>query len=184
MKNITRHSGKLVVGSRMPQSTNGNPRFIVSVDGFTCRTAPDSPLGYDVQSLNGRYVQATIGTYYGHATLDSLAVDNTNIEIGINLETMRNLDAFTAGTEDTFEIDDVLSMWRVDGVVYAVGRLGCAPYTHNNCILHYAKIREAPDADYTSSYHMHPRTAAFNGRHVGPDEVLTIHIEEIKCLEN
>lgn len=69
MRNMTTHTGKLEIVRRLPSSTNGNPRFLVRVDGWTCRTPVDSFLGYEVQNMDGKQVKATIGTYYGVATL-------------------------------------------------------------------------------------------------------------------
>jgi len=72
MKNVTRHIGKLEIVRRLPSSANGNPRYLVYVAGFTCRTAVDSSLGYSVTNFDGKNVVATIGTHYGVATLDSV----------------------------------------------------------------------------------------------------------------
>lgn len=72
MKNITRHTGTLEVITRLPSSANGNPRYLLRVDGFTCRTAVDSSLGYKVTNFDGKRVTATIGTHYGKATLNSV----------------------------------------------------------------------------------------------------------------
>lgn len=70
MKNITSHVGTLRIIQRLPSSINGNPRYLLQVAGFTCRTAPDSSLGYSVTNHDGKRVTARIGTHYGHATLD------------------------------------------------------------------------------------------------------------------
>lgn len=72
MKNITRHTGKLEILSRLPSSINGNPRYLLRVDGFTCKTPADSMYGYSVTNFDGKQVTATIGTHYGSATLNSL----------------------------------------------------------------------------------------------------------------
>ena len=72
MKNISRHQGKLEIVRREKNSVNGNPRYLLRVAGFTCYTAPDSSLGYKVTNFDGKDVVATIGTYYGRPTLDSL----------------------------------------------------------------------------------------------------------------
>ena len=69
MKNVTRHEGKLVVLKKLANSVNGNPRFLISVDGFTCKTAVDSSYGYSVSNYNNKEVIAYIGTHYGVATL-------------------------------------------------------------------------------------------------------------------
>lgn len=72
MKNITAHKGTLTIIKRLPSSYFGNPRFLISVDGFKCKTQVDSMLGYSVQNYDGKEVEATIGTHYGTATLDTL----------------------------------------------------------------------------------------------------------------
>jgi hypothetical protein len=72
MKNVSSHVGKLEIVQRLPSSRNGNPRYLLRVDGWTCRTAPDSSLGYSVTNYDGKRVKATIGTLRGLATLDSV----------------------------------------------------------------------------------------------------------------
>ena len=72
MKNITRHTGKLEVIQRLPSSHYGNPRYLIRIDGHTCKTAVDSSYGYSVTNFDGKTVEATIGTHYGAATLNSL----------------------------------------------------------------------------------------------------------------
>lgn len=69
MKNVTSHTGKLEIIRRLPSSANGNPRYLLRVDGWTCRTAVDASLAYAVPNYNGKTVKATIGTHYGVATL-------------------------------------------------------------------------------------------------------------------
>jgi len=54
-----------------------NPRYLLRVDGWTCKTSVDSSYGYSVTNFDGKQVQATIGTHYGTATLNSLkGLDN------------------------------------------------------------------------------------------------------------
>jgi hypothetical protein len=74
MKNLTRHTGLLRIIKRLPQSTNGNARFLVTVDGWTCCTAVDSSIADDVKNFRDKVVEAVIGTHYGKATLDSLVL--------------------------------------------------------------------------------------------------------------
>ena len=69
MKSTTHHIGKLEIIRREPSSRNGNPRWLVRVDGWTCYTAPDSMLGYKIRNFENKTVAAHIGTYYGRATL-------------------------------------------------------------------------------------------------------------------
>jgi hypothetical protein len=72
MKNITKHEGKLEILEKLNNSFYGNPRFLISIDGFTCKTAVDSMLAYSITNYENREVIATIGTHYGTATLDTL----------------------------------------------------------------------------------------------------------------
>jgi hypothetical protein len=72
MRDITRHTGKLEIIQRLDNSVNGNPRYLLKVDGWTCRTSVDSSHGYSVTNWDGHVVVATIGTHYGKATLDSV----------------------------------------------------------------------------------------------------------------
>ena len=72
MKNITRHTGTLNIIKRLDNSTFGNPRYLLSIDGFTCRTMVDSMHAYEITNYDGREVSATIGTHYKHATLNTI----------------------------------------------------------------------------------------------------------------
>lgn len=72
MKNISRHNGKLEVIQRLPNSINGNPRYLLRINGITCKTAVDSTYGYCITNYDGKEVYATIGTHYGTATLDTI----------------------------------------------------------------------------------------------------------------
>ena len=72
MRNETRHIGTLEIIDRLPNSVNGNPRYLLRVDGHTCRTAVDSMLAYSITNYEGLRVEAIIGTHYGKATLASI----------------------------------------------------------------------------------------------------------------
>jgi hypothetical protein len=72
MKNISRLIGTLKVIKRLPSSLNGNPRYLLEIDGVTFKTAVDSSYGYAVTNFDGKQVQASIGSHYGSATLNSL----------------------------------------------------------------------------------------------------------------
>lgn len=72
MRNISRHIGTLTVLKRLPSSVNGNPRYLMDINGVTCCTAVDSSYGYAVTNFDGKQVEATIGTHYNAATLNSL----------------------------------------------------------------------------------------------------------------
>ena len=69
MKNITRHVGTLSVVKRLPSSVNGNPRYLIGVDGYLVKTAPDSSIAFEVTNFDGKEVIAEIGTFYGVPTL-------------------------------------------------------------------------------------------------------------------
>lgn len=72
MRNITQHTGKLEIIKRLKSSYFGNPRYLLSVDGYHCKTGVDSSYGYCVTNYDGKQVKATIGTHYGVLTLDTL----------------------------------------------------------------------------------------------------------------
>ena len=69
MKNTTEHTGKLEIIQRLPSSVNGNPRYLVRVDGLTCRTSPDAMLAYGITNDDNTIVTASIGMHYGHTTI-------------------------------------------------------------------------------------------------------------------
>jgi hypothetical protein len=69
MKNKTRHAGKLEIIERLPNSVNGNPRYLCRIDGWTCRTTPDSSLAYSITNWDGKHVSAIIGSHYGLASI-------------------------------------------------------------------------------------------------------------------
>jgi hypothetical protein len=75
MKNITRHNGKLEIITRLASSLYGNPRYLLSIDGVQCRTGVDSSHGYSVTNYENKEVNATIGTHYGYATLNTLSTN-------------------------------------------------------------------------------------------------------------
>ena len=86
MKNVTRNTGKLELIKRLPSSVNGNPRFLVKVDGWTCSTQPDAMLGYSIQNWWNKTVTATIGTHYGNPQIDNMWCDDTNARFWGNKE--------------------------------------------------------------------------------------------------
>jgi hypothetical protein len=72
MKNMTVHTGTLQVIQREPSSYNGNPRYLVQLDGYTAKTAVDSSLGYSITNFDGREVKADIGLHYGTRTIENV----------------------------------------------------------------------------------------------------------------
>lgn len=72
MKNVTQHTGKLEILSRLPSSRNGNPRYLARIDGYTFRTAPDSSIAYSLPNWDGKIARCYLGTYRGLLTIDSI----------------------------------------------------------------------------------------------------------------
>ena len=72
MKNITRHTGILHVMERLDNSYYGNPRYLISIDGWQCKTGVDSSHAYGITNYEGKKVTATIGTHYNAATLNTI----------------------------------------------------------------------------------------------------------------
>jgi len=72
MKNIRTVIGKLEVIQRLPSSYNGNPRYLLEIDGVTFKTKVDSGYGYCVTNYRDKLVEASIGSHYGSLTLDTL----------------------------------------------------------------------------------------------------------------
>ena len=78
MKNVTKHTGILeVIGRASNNGHNGNPRYIVRLDGYTAHTAIDSMLGYSITNYDGKKVSALIGTYYGTVTIENVKEDRS-----------------------------------------------------------------------------------------------------------
>ena len=68
-----RVTGKLRVVGRLQSSKNGNPRFLVEIDGHGIyRTRPDSGLAYSIQNHDGRVVTATVGEHYGKMVIANI----------------------------------------------------------------------------------------------------------------
>jgi len=81
MKNITRHTGKVRLIERLPNSLDRNPQFILGIMdttnkglGWTFRTPKDSMLGYEIQNYIDKDIDVTvtIGTHYRCTTLNSI----------------------------------------------------------------------------------------------------------------
>ena len=69
MKNITQHTGKLEIIKKLRNSVNGNPRFLVKMDGWTCYTKPNAMEAYMLSNYDGKTVKAYIGTLRGTCTV-------------------------------------------------------------------------------------------------------------------
>jgi|11BtaG_2_1085332.scaffolds.fasta_scaffold37136_3 hypothetical protein len=77
MKNITMHKGKISNLKRLPSSRYGNPRWTMKIDGWTCRTVPDSMHAYAISDRSeGSEVTAWIGTYRGSPSIHSLVFED------------------------------------------------------------------------------------------------------------
>ena len=72
MKAVTRHIGKLEILERIRNTPNGNPRWRVRVDGHSCVTKSDASYSHKLTNYRDQTVEATIGTHYGVATLDTI----------------------------------------------------------------------------------------------------------------
>jgi hypothetical protein len=72
MKHITEYTGILEVIQREPSSVNGNPRYLVRLDGVAAKTAVDSSLGYSITNYDGKHVKAEIGLHYGTRTIQNV----------------------------------------------------------------------------------------------------------------
>lgn len=72
MKNLTRHTGELVIVERLKSSINGNPRYLCIIDGYTFRTTPDSTHGYSIPNHEGNIITVLLGTHYGATSLHSI----------------------------------------------------------------------------------------------------------------
>ena len=72
MKSVTNHTGILTILQKEKHSVNGNPRYLVLLDGHTCKTAVDSSLGYSIPNFDGKKVIADIGLHYGTVTIENV----------------------------------------------------------------------------------------------------------------
>jgi hypothetical protein len=72
MRDIKTHTGTLQILKRLPSSTSGNPRYLLLIGDTVCQTSVDSSLAYSVPNYEGYTVEATIGTHYGKATLNTI----------------------------------------------------------------------------------------------------------------
>ena len=77
MKSTTVHTGTLEIIQREPSSRNGNPRYLVRLDGYTAKTAVDSSEAYSITNFDGKLVKAEIGLYYGTRTVQNIKKVNS-----------------------------------------------------------------------------------------------------------
>ena len=72
MKNITRHTGTLKKITRMKNSRDGNPQFMLYCDGYKFRTPANASIGYNIDSYFDKDVTVTIGLYRNCLTLNTI----------------------------------------------------------------------------------------------------------------
>lgn len=72
MQNITRHTGKLQKVTRMKNSRDGNPQYMLTCDGYRFRTKANASIGYNIDEYFDKQVEVTIGTYRKCLTLNTI----------------------------------------------------------------------------------------------------------------
>jgi|TARA_R110000851_G_scaffold41409_3_gene103964 hypothetical protein len=72
MKNVKEVIGKLIVERKLPYSPNGNPRYLVTIDGQEYRTIPDGSLSYGITEYDGLMVRAVVGTHYNQYSVEQV----------------------------------------------------------------------------------------------------------------
>lgn len=72
MNAVSRHHGTIKITKQLKNSRMGNPRYEVLIDGYRCKTEPNSSLGCLIQNYDGKRVVATIGTLRGVQTLNNV----------------------------------------------------------------------------------------------------------------
>jgi hypothetical protein len=70
MQTIT---GNLEIIKRLPSSVNGNPRYLVSIGGVECYTAPDAGIAYGITNRRVQPVTATVKPYYNRLTIQTIS---------------------------------------------------------------------------------------------------------------
>lgn len=88
---------------------------------------------------------------------------------------VKDRNAFNSGGIDTLHIYGDLSMWRIDGVVYAMGGLEESPYTHLISIKDYLEQFDLSDRARINECGV----LVLDGNPVGRDEVLTLHQDRL-----
>ena len=84
---------------------------------------------------------------------------------------------FITGVTDVYEIDDVLSMWRVEGVVYAVTWHPDSPDSHLVTIRDYMRHWGLPGGGLQHFCPEDRFNMKFNGVPVSDDEIITVNDE-------
>lgn len=73
MQNTYTIKGNLEIVDRLKNSYYGNPRYLVSIGGIKCYTAPDANLAYGITNHRDKPVIATVGTHYNRLTIQSIS---------------------------------------------------------------------------------------------------------------
>ena len=57
---------------RLNNSINGNPRYMVTIDGIDCYTAPDSMIAYSITNHRDNLVSVTVKMHYNKLTIQKI----------------------------------------------------------------------------------------------------------------
>ena len=79
MQNTYTIKGKLEILDRLKNSYYGNPRYLVSIGGVVCCTAPNANLAYGITNHRDKEVIATVGTHYNRLTIDTIATNKEGV---------------------------------------------------------------------------------------------------------
>lgn len=75
MQSVQTYTGELLALIRQESSRNGNPRYLVHIEGVPMAyTQPDSMLAYELPNYVGKRVTVRIGWHYNRLQIDSLDV--------------------------------------------------------------------------------------------------------------
>ncbi|MBP47658.1 MAG: hypothetical protein CMH53_06950, partial [Myxococcales bacterium] len=69
---LTHHAGILKIIKRLPNTTSGNPRYEVELDGYRMVTKPDVSDAYLVSDLGGCPVGVLAGYHYGKLSISQI----------------------------------------------------------------------------------------------------------------
>lgn len=65
-------TGRLYLLERLNRSYNGNPRWLVMLDDYVCRTKVDSGEAYGITNHRDKIVTADIGLHYGQQHIENI----------------------------------------------------------------------------------------------------------------
>ena len=72
MNTIQNYTATLKILTRLPSSTNGNPRYLIDLDGHKVRTGVDSMIAYCITNHDGKECKVSVGMHYGYPTLTNI----------------------------------------------------------------------------------------------------------------